>query len=77
MDARDGTQVWGERYDRKATDMLAAQSAISREITERLRLRLTTSQQARLSAGENVHPEANALSVFPIKPVNCDSIEPL
>jgi serine/threonine-protein kinase len=58
IDARDSTQVWGERYDRKATDLLAVQSEIAREITEKLRLRLTTGQRQHLSAAETGRPEA-------------------
>ena len=58
IDARDSTQVWGERYDRKATDLLAVQSEITREITEKLRLRLTTGQRQNLSAAETGRPEA-------------------
>jgi serine/threonine-protein kinase len=61
IDARDSTQVWGERYDRKATDVLAVQSEIAREITEKLRLRLTTGQRQQISAEETARPEAYEL----------------
>ena len=61
IDGRDSTHVWGERYDRNATDLLAVQAEISREITEKLRLRLTTGQRQQLSAGQNVNPEAYEL----------------
>ena len=61
IDGRDGTQVWGERYDRKATDLLAVQAEISREITEKLRLQLTTGQRQQLIAGQNVNSEAYEL----------------
>ena len=58
IDARDGTQMWGERYDRNAADLLAIQSEIAREITEKLRLRVSTGQQQHLAAGETLRPEA-------------------
>src|SRR4029453_16423304 len=58
IDARDSTQVWGERYERKATQLLAVESEISREVTEKLRLRLTSVQRQHLSAGETRRPEA-------------------
>jgi TolB-like protein/Flp pilus assembly protein TadD len=58
IDGRDGTQVWGEQYNRKATDLLAAQAEISREIAEKLRLRLTAGQQQQLARRETVNPQA-------------------
>ena len=49
VDALDGWQLWGKQYSRRASDMLDAQCEISRQITERLRLRLTGEDEARLS----------------------------
>ncbi len=61
MDARDRTQVWGEQYNRKATDLLQVQAEISREIAERLRLRLSVGEQQQLSKRETATPEAYEL----------------
>ena len=61
MDARDRTQVWGGQYNRKATDLLQLQAEISREIAERLRLRLSVGEQQYLSKRETVNPEAYEL----------------
>jgi serine/threonine-protein kinase len=44
VDARDGSQVWGERYDRKLADTQSVQDEIARAIAERLRKRLTRSE---------------------------------
>jgi len=41
----DGAQLWGERFDRKLADVLAVQDEIARQITEKLRLRLTGEEQ--------------------------------
>ena len=41
----DGSQLWGERFDRKLADVLAVQDEIAQRITERLRLRLTDDEQ--------------------------------
>jgi TolB-like protein/Flp pilus assembly protein TadD len=41
----DGSQLWGDRFNRKMADLLAVQDEISRQITERLRLRLTQNEQ--------------------------------
>ena len=61
VDASDGTQVWGEQYNRKATDLLAMQSEISREIAERLRLKLTNTEQQQLAKRSTANPEAYEL----------------
>ena len=58
VDARDRTHLWGEQYDRKATDVLAVLAEISREIVEKLRLRLTAGQQKQVATREQVNPEA-------------------
>jgi serine/threonine protein kinase/Tfp pilus assembly protein PilF len=61
IDGRDRTQLWGQQYNRKATDLLAVQAEISREIAEALRLRLTTGQQRKLVTSGMVKPEAYEL----------------
>ena len=61
IDGRDRTQLWGQQYNRKATDLLAVQGDISREIAETLRLRLTAGQQQKLITSGMVKPEAYEL----------------
>ncbi|MCM3903564.1 MAG: protein kinase [Pyrinomonadaceae bacterium] len=61
IDGRDRTQLWGQQYNRKATDLLALQAEISREIAETLRLRLTAGQQQQLIKSGMVKPEAYEL----------------
>ena len=61
VDTADSTQVWGGQYNRKATDLLAIQSEISREIAERLRLKLTSTEQQQLAKRETTNPEAYEL----------------
>jgi TolB-like protein/Tfp pilus assembly protein PilF len=61
MDARDKTQVWGEQYNRKATDLLAVQSDIAREIAATLRLKLTNAEQQQLAKPETTNPQAYEL----------------
>jgi len=41
LDARDSRHIWGEQYNRRPSDILAVQQEIAREISERLRARLT------------------------------------
>jgi TolB-like protein/DNA-binding winged helix-turn-helix (wHTH) protein/Flp pilus assembly protein TadD len=61
MDARNKTQIWGERYNRNATDLLAVQEEISREIAGKLHLRLTAGEQKQLAKRETVKPVAYEL----------------
>jgi TolB-like protein/Tfp pilus assembly protein PilF len=61
VDARDKTQIWGEQYNRKTTDLLALQSEISSEIAERLRLRLTAGERRQLAKRETISPQAYEL----------------
>ena len=41
VDANTGAQLWGEQYERKISDVLAVKQTITREVTEKLRLRLS------------------------------------
>ena len=59
--AIDKTQVWGEQYNRKATDVLQVQSEISSEIAEKPRLRLTASARQQLAKSETMNPQAYEL----------------
>jgi TolB-like protein/DNA-binding winged helix-turn-helix (wHTH) protein/Tfp pilus assembly protein PilF len=61
VNARDGTQLWGEQYNRRATDVLQVQSEISREIAEKLRLRFITGERQQLTRRESVNPQAYEL----------------
>src|SRR5215471_2169303 len=61
VNAAEGTQLWGERYTRKAADVQAVQSEISREIADRLRLRLTGAQEQQLAKRATDNPEAYQL----------------
>lgn len=58
VDARDQTQVWGERYTRKATDVQAVQEEMARTISERLRLRLSGVQEQQLVKRATHNPQA-------------------
>ena len=61
MDARDKTQMWGDQYHRKATDLLAVQADISSEIAEKLRRRLSTGERDRLTKRETTNQQAYEL----------------
>jgi TolB-like protein/tRNA A-37 threonylcarbamoyl transferase component Bud32 len=61
VDVSTGTQLWGEQYNRKLADLLAVQDEISREISEKLRLRLTGEEKSRLTSARAVNSEAYQL----------------
>jgi TolB-like protein/Tfp pilus assembly protein PilF len=56
VDVADGSELWGERYNRKLADVMAVQEDISKEITDKLRLRLTGETKVRMAkqSAENV-----------------------
>jgi TolB-like protein/tetratricopeptide (TPR) repeat protein len=58
VDALDDRQVWGAQYIRKLEDIFTTQATIVREITERLRLKLTGPEQQRLTRRHTDDPEA-------------------
>jgi TolB-like protein/DNA-binding winged helix-turn-helix (wHTH) protein/Flp pilus assembly protein TadD len=45
MNASDKTQMWGEQYDRKMSDLLAIQREITGEIIEKLKLKVSSEEQ--------------------------------
>jgi len=59
--ASDKTQMWGEQYNRKASDLQAVESEIARTISEKLRLRLTGGQEQQLAKRATVNPQAYQL----------------
>ncbi|MFY9608929.1 MAG: hypothetical protein WAU45_09990 [Blastocatellia bacterium] len=61
MDARDNSHLWGEQYNRKLTDLLSVQHEISREISARLRVRLTGEEQQRVTNSHTQSSEAHQL----------------
>ena len=61
VDARDGRHIWGGRYVRKFADVIALQSDIAREISEKLALRLSGQERERLAGHETKDPDAYQL----------------
>ncbi|MDQ6800527.1 MAG: protein kinase [Acidobacteriota bacterium] len=59
----DGSQLWGERYERRVADVFATQDDIAREISDKLRLKLTGAEEKRLTKRYTNNPEAYALYV--------------
>ena len=58
VDAATGAQLWGEGYDRKISDVISVKQTIAREVTEKLRLRLSGEDQRRLVKRDSTNAEA-------------------
>jgi non-specific serine/threonine protein kinase len=50
VEARTGTSVWAERYDRELSDVFEVQDEIARNITQALRVTLTPQEEKALAA---------------------------
>jgi TolB-like protein/Tfp pilus assembly protein PilF len=57
-DVRRGTHLWGDRYDRSAADLMQVEEEIVEEVTRKLRLRPTRSEQARVLRRATSNPQA-------------------
>jgi tetratricopeptide (TPR) repeat protein len=58
IDATTGAQLWGQEYERKVSDMLSVKQTIAREVTEKLRLRLSGEEQRQLVRRDTTNAEA-------------------
>src|SRR6185503_9048754 len=58
MDVQGSWQIWGEQYHRKMSDILAIQEEIAKEISEKLRLKLTVDEKRWLTKRYTDNSEA-------------------
>jgi tetratricopeptide (TPR) repeat protein len=61
VDVATGVQLWGEQYSRKLSDILALEEVISRDISEKLLIKLTADEQVRLHRRQTSNAEAYQL----------------
>ena len=61
VDARDGSALWGENYDRQMSDILTVQQDITARISEKLRLKLSGEEKQKLAKQGTDNPEAYQL----------------
>ncbi len=57
-DVRKGTQIWGEQYDRRLSDVLAVQNEMAQEISNKLRSRLSGEEVRLLQKRSSTNSEA-------------------
>ncbi|MBI1791734.1 MAG: protein kinase, partial [Acidobacteria bacterium] len=61
VDSSDGSQLWGQRYSRRASEAQDIERAVANEVAGKLRLPLSAQEQQRLSKPRTVDPEAYRL----------------
>ena len=49
VNVSDGTELWGQQYNRKVADVFAVQEEIAKEISEKLRLKLSGTERQQLA----------------------------
>ena len=57
----DGSELWGQQFNRKASELQAVEEEIARQISDRLRVRVSGEEQERLSKRYTQNPEAYSL----------------
>ena len=61
VSVRDDTQLWGEKYSRRADDVLRVEGEIAATIARTLRRQLSGDEKAKLARGRTEDPEAYRL----------------
>ena len=61
VSAKDGSELWGGQYNRKIADLLSIQEAISKEIYDNVRPKLTGQEAPQLTRHYTDNPEAYQL----------------
>jgi TolB-like protein/Flp pilus assembly protein TadD len=49
INAQDNSQLWGQQYNRKLADVFAVQEEIAKEVSQKLRLKLTGAEEEQLA----------------------------
>jgi serine/threonine protein kinase len=60
-EVRNGKQLWGQQYFHKVADLLMLQNDIAKEVSQRLRSQLSTTDQQKLALGSTDNPHAYQL----------------
>ncbi len=61
VDARNGNQLWGEQYKGKLSDLVSVQSEITRDVSQKLRARLSGADEQKLAKNYTENAEAYQL----------------
>ena len=58
VDAQTGNQIWGEPYNRKMIGLVSLQSEIARDVSQKLKTKLSGADKQRLAKNYTKNPEA-------------------
>ncbi|HEV2112859.1 MAG TPA: protein kinase, partial [Terriglobales bacterium] len=61
VDTTTGAELWGEQYSERSAQAMSLQQKVASDIANQLRLRLTATEQQRLTHSETQNPEAYKL----------------
>jgi serine/threonine protein kinase/Tfp pilus assembly protein PilF len=61
IDARDNSQIWGERYNRRMSDLLTVEKEIAEQISESLQLALNSEEKRQLTKHTTENADAYQL----------------
>jgi len=61
VDARTGNAIWGDKYDRKTSDLISLQSEIARDVSQKLRARLSGADEQKVKKTYTDNVEAYQL----------------
>ena len=61
VDGRNGNQIWGDHYDRKLADLIKLQSEIARDVSNKLRAKLSSAEQQKVAKNYTENAEAYQL----------------
>jgi TolB-like protein len=61
VDAKTGDQIWGEQYSRKLSDLVTLQAEIARDVSNKLRVKLSGADEQRLAKNYTANTQAYQL----------------
>lgn len=61
IDIENLSQLWGEQYNKRLSDLMSVQDDIARTVTDRLQTQVSGEEERKLSPAQSVNPEAYQL----------------
>ncbi|MGB2625754.1 MAG: protein kinase [Candidatus Acidiferrum sp.] len=61
VNTADGTEIWGSHYERRLADIPQVQSDITRDVSNKLQIKLTGAEQQKVGSAGTTNPEAYRL----------------
>ncbi len=61
VDTQTGNRIWGDQYNRKLSDLVSLQSEIARDVSNKLRVKLSGADEQKLAKNYTANPEAYQL----------------